>query len=534
MVRSRLALSLLLTGVLMACSPAPASGPLPLASEAPQAPSPSLDTPVAPSPAAPVPGPTAATRQLNGQVFGLDGQALPEGLVTAQSLDTTTPYVASATLDAQGRYQLPAPPAGGTTLALEASRPGHTPRRRVVTLRAGDTRVDFGGSSPEAAPFFLSPYPEITRVEPIPDDTWTARDHLRMSLRLSEPLAPESAARLAEQLRLLPANREAGGGRGATDLSLLDKRYPNPLKAIALAPWLLAPGEAFRKGSPARARASWDASGHTVTFTFDAPLLAAKRRARYQIALVGDGQPLKDLQGLPLGTGPTGELGSWPAAGEMLLGAFRDPDPELARVEGLVSDAPAGRWAATHDHASAFWLPEDNSPPRLLSVDVQTEGDDTVVLLQFDEPLVAHDGSPEGKRGLGTGAQAADLAGLTFLVGERGKLSTRQLRDGRASDAIAIDPQTTAHHGSSADDNRAFRFAASAFVAETTGAAVGRVALGVDPKQPHMLRLTLVGRPDFFDARIKAIAARVEGMSDPADNRRTAEGADSNLVEANL
>jgi hypothetical protein len=286
--------------------------------------------------------------------------------------------------------------------------------------------------------------------------------------------------------------------------------------------------------SSLRARVVWEPDGRAATLTFGGPLPTAGTRGRYQVLLVSDGRPLVDEAGRALGTGPGGTAtGGW-EAGHVVLGAFQAPDPDLAAVTGLEAGSRDARWAGTHDAALGFWVPGDTRPPRLVGVEVEEAGSDTSLRLTFDEPLVAFDGSEDGKRGAGTGQLAADLEGLAFLVAERGKLRPDALRDGRADEAVAVDPRAVATFGATGERNTAFRFAPAAFVPVGTPAPVGSVRLEPDADDPAVLRLTIVGRTAFFAPAIEGLAARVEGLQDPAGNRRRASLADGDVATATL
>jgi hypothetical protein len=218
----------------------------------------------------------------------------------------------------------------------------------------------------------------------------------------------------------------------------------------------------------------------------------------------------------------------------VVLGAILAPDPDLEAVTGLAAGSADARWAGTHDAAVGFWAPRDTAPPGLVAVEVEEAGSDTRLRLTFDEPLVAFDGSDAGLRGPGTGLQAADLAGIAFAVAERGKLRPEALRDDRAEEAVEVDPRVTTRLGSSGERNQALRFLPAAFVPEGDPAPAGSVRLAPDPTDPATLLLTLVGRAGFFDPALEAIALRVEGLGDPAGNRRRAALADDNIVTGTL
>jgi hypothetical protein len=403
-------------------------------------------------------------------------------------------------------------------------------------LGTGDVTLNFGGESGPGAVFFLVDRPEILSVSPALDEEWKTRDRLRYTVRLSHRLQAESEQRLAAALRIAPANSEAGGSRGgATDVTAAGRRYPYVRPLAGLAGYFLAPGDLFREDSTPRARLEWDAAGLEATLTFDAPLLTGFRRARYQAVLVSDGQPLRDATGRVLGTGPEGREGTWPREGDLIAGAFYSQDPDLAGVEGLPAGSTDERWAATHDHASAFWLTADTEPPRLERVEVRTVQRDTVIRVQFDEPLGAYDGSRLGAWGEGLGQAAADLARLTFVLGERGQLSLRPLEKLVESEVVTVDPTAVASYGGdSAERGQAFRFDTNAFTDSLNAAGVGRVYLAPDARDPFVLQLVILERPRFFHSDVRSLAVRAEGQGDPAQNVRRAGTADENIVTTEL
>ncbi|MEB3328892.1 MAG: carboxypeptidase-like regulatory domain-containing protein, partial [Candidatus Sericytochromatia bacterium] len=485
--------------------------------------------------ASPTPGPTgspspSAARTLTGEVRDLADAPLAGVTVTARSLEAATAFEGETRTGPEGRWSLAGLPPAGTMLEVWARGAGLTPRRRVVTVGEGATTLMFGGAGAGAA-FFLSDRPEVTAVEPLPDGELGAAA-VRLRLALSRPLAPESRARFAAALRLLPANDTAG--RGSTDLSRRPRSHPAALRPEAAAPWALQVDSRLSRRSPVRARVSWEAEGQTALLTFGGALPTGGSRGRYQLLLVSDGRPLVDEAGQALGTGPSGEArGVW-EPGQVVLGAFLAPDPDLGAVSGLPAASADARWAGTHDAALGFWTPRDDDAPTLVAVDHEEAGSDTRLRLTFDEPLVAFDGSDEGRRGAGTGLVAADLGGLGFLVAERGKLRLDALRDGRTDEAVVLDPRVTTRFGVSAERNTAFVFAPAAFVPVGDPAPPGSVQLAPDPADPTTLVLTLVGRSGFFDPALEGLAVRVEGVGDPAGNRRRRTLADANVVAGTL
>jgi hypothetical protein len=463
-------------------------------------------------------------------VRDLAGAPLTGVTVTARSLEATTAFEAAARTGADGRWKLDGLPPAGTMLEVWARGPGLTARRQVTTVGTGATALTFGGTGAGAA-YFLSDRPEVTAVEPVPDGELGAAA-VRLRLALSHALTPESQARFTAALRLMPANDAAA--RGSTDLSRRPRSHPAALRPEGLGAWALQDDSRLTRRSSVRARVSWEADGQAATLTFGGALPTGSARGRYQLLLVSDGRPLVDRAGRALGTGPGGEAASALEPGQVLLGAFLAPDPDLAAVTGLPAGSADARWAGTHDAALGFWVPRDDAPPDMVAFEIEEAGSDTRLRLTFDEPLVAFDGSDEGRRGPGTGLAAADLGGLTFLVAERGTLRPDALREGRAEEATVVDPRVTTRFGGSAERNTAFTFDPAAFVPAGDPAPAGSVRLEPDPSDPTVLLLTLVGRAGFLDPAIEAVAARAEGLGDPAGNRRRTALADANVVTGTL
>ncbi len=528
-----------LLAALLAVACAPAGGPPP--APAAPAPSPSAQPAATPSavatPAAtPTPAPAAtATAEpiatdIDGTVYDLAGQPVAGVRVTVRALGATPSFTGEATTDAAGRYAIAqAPPA--VDLEVQAQRAGWTPRRRLASVAGARQAIDFGGDEVTAAAFFLSPHPEITATEPLNGALYADPSRLTFSLTLSEPLDAANRERFEAALRLMPANREAGGGE---DLALNEDVYPLERLAKALGRYVIADGTAFRPLSAARAQVMWSADGRRATFTFNAPLLEHRTRAaRYQVVLAAGAEPIRDAEGLTLGTGPAGVLNSWPQAGGLVLGAFHSLDNRLRAIAGI-ADGPAARWAATHDNHAGFRLDNDGAAPRLLAARVQVQEGDTHLRLSFDEPLIAYDGTDEGLVATGTGQLAADLAGITFAVGERDDLADVRLDGELSGSEVVIDPRATATFGAEGERRREVGFAAGAFALSAAGEPDGTVTLALDERDPFTLVLTIHGRDDFFAEALREIKVRVEGLADPVGNARDEDEADDDVVTATL
>lgn len=518
---------------LSACAPVAPAPVTPVPSGGPSAMPASTVSPEPRVSLAPSASPSRLARTLSGFLWDDHQTPVSGGQVTVRSLDRDVEFEAQALSDASGSYKLDRLPPPGVTLEAVVSAPGWTTRRRVFTAGSGNARLNFGGEAGEDRLYFLSQRPEITAVSPVQDEEWTTREGFRFTLRLSHKLDVDSEARFANALRIVPANREAGGERGgAIDVSTLGRSYPFQRPLAGLAGYFLTPGDLFREDSPARASVEFDATGLEATLRFEAPLLTGFRRARYQVALVSDGQPLRAENKRVLGTGADGRENTWPPAGELILGAFFSRDPDVSSVEGLPSDSLDARWAATHDHVAPFWLAADTDVPQLERFEVRTVQRDTVLRLQFNEPMVAFNGTSRGSWGKGIGSVADDLSHLTFVVDERDKLSTQPLEKVVESDVVTVDPTTQANFGALAERGVPFRFAPAAFTSSLNAAGVGRVYFGPDARDPNTLQVVILERPRFFSDAIDAFAVRVEGVGDPAENVRRADHADDNIVTA--
>ena len=530
MIMRPLSRASLLTALLtLACTPtggppAPAPSPTPSAAASP-GPSP---TPT-PGAASPTPGavPTPPGVALVGQVLDQAGRPIAGAQVSARAVGEAE-SLAGAVTDAAGRYELSGLPLV-VDLTIEASSDGKTPRRQVVALVADRKALDFGG--PQAPAFFLSPHPEINATEPRPGTHLADPARLVYALSLSEALDAENRRRFEQAVRVLPASSEAGGG---DDLALLAGRYPLARSVLGLGNYLIGPASTFLDGG-ARPQVSWSADGRVATLRFAAPLLRHRSRsARYQVVLEAGEQPIRDAEGLTLGTGPSGALGSWPAPGELVLGAFWAPEAWPAPLTGLAEHSDEARWAATHAHQAAFTVAEDRLEPRLLEVELDERAGDTQLRLTFDEPLAAFDGSLDGARGAGTGLVAGDLGGISFAVGEREALQTTRLDGEREGDELLLDPRAATSFGADDERGREVFFEPGAFATSASGAADGTITLAPDGLDPAVLVLTIHGREAFFSRELREIAVRVQGLADPAGNRRGENLADENVVKGNL
>ena len=478
-----------------------------------------------------------------GMVYGAGGAALSGVTVKARSLDAKAPYAAEVKTDT-GSYVLNNVPSGAI-LEIVASKDGWTSRRRVGSFDSTDqdgNRFDFGAPDGDSAAFFLSDAPEIVGTTPADNGTNVDPTQVKVRLELSEALDAENRARFARALRLLPANDAANGGAAGTTTDLAageDAGYPRAVTvdgAATVAPYALRAGSTFMNDPTRVAAVEWDAAGKAATLTFDAPLLAsADEAAAYQVALVSGGtdQAIRDLAGRQLGTDAAGSQSAYPAAGDLVLGAFKARRLRLNGVDGLEAGSRAALWAATHDDVVRYELATDEQAPTLQGVRTVYIGQETRLELTFDEPMGAYNGTTGAFIADSLGDDAADLANFSFAVDESAEeLGDRKL-DGDA-DIVTVDPRTTLTWGTNAHHAREFRFDPAAFVATRAGAVAGSVLVEIDDRNPRKVWVAITERPRFFHAASAAIRARVEGIADPAGNEVRAKDADVALPVGSL
>ena len=493
----------------------------------------------------PLPSPKAVDPNkrvvVSGMVFGADGAALSGVVLTARSLDARAPFNAEVKSDT-GSYVLNNVPSGAN-IEIIAHKDGWTSRRRVGAFdstAADGNHFDFGadlGTGGDAAAFHLSPFPEVVGTTPAMNGTDVDASQVKVRLELSEPLDAENRARFARALRILPANDAANGGAAGstTDLALAeDAAYPRAVTVdgvAAVAPYALRAGSTFMNDPTRAASVEWDATGKAATLIFQAPLLASSDTpCAYQIALVSAGadQQIRDRDGLQLGTDATGATTAYPAAGDLVLGAFKARRLRLDDIAGLAAGSAAARWASTHDDVVRFETALDERAPSLTGVRAVYIGNDTRLELTFDEPMGAFNGTTGAFIAPSLGDDATDLAHFSFAVDE----SADELDDTRLEgelDTLTVDPLTATSWGDRAEQGREFRFAPAAFAASRAGAPAGSVVVEIDDRNPNKVWLVITERPRFFHPASSAIRARVEGVADPAGNQVREKQADQVL-----
>lgn len=431
--------------------------------------------------------------------------------VRIQSFHASAPF--DQTVEAQeGRYTVEGVPPG-VQVAISATKDGWTSRTRLVVLvpddKGGLPTADFGGpgssDDKEAPAFYLSDYPEISEVEPAPGTTLEGDRMPAYVLKLSEPLPEADRRRFAQALRLLPANRYASPRLLARDLS----GPAAPDYQVSDAAYMVAEGTTFLDPEE-QATVTWDAAGRIATFKPNVPLLASgDGAAQYQVVLAATGEVIRDAAGHALGMAFGGQRDIYSAEkGRVVHHAFRSP--ALANLTLAAGLSPAQRWAATHVSAAGFLLPRDKEAPTLVGVRMSRASERTRLHLTFSEPLVAYDGTTEGR--FTEGYQA--IANYSFAVAG----STEALADVHL-DGVPEAVLTGSEVGFGAETHELgdeFAFADADIALDT---ANGRTVVITLPS----------GR--LFDEAVRAIKVRATGVGDPAGNALDDDEADEqNLV----
>lgn len=495
----------LLVAVLAGCAPQTTGAP-PVASPSPAA-------SVGPSAAAPSGTPSVPdlvwqrAGKMTGSVYDENGQLLTEGVtVTATSLNPSYPY--AMTVEAQGgHYEVTGVPSS-VQIKVTATKVGWTPRSRLVTGPALDTPVvDFGApTDPQAAPFYLSNYPEVMAVEPAVDTP--VANVTQIKVMLSEPLDAVNRARFAEALRLVPANDFAAPDMSRPrDVSQQDG-VDLPFTAW---PYAIAEDATFDNEFETRATVVWDAEGRVATFHLPAPLITSNRGvATYNVVLAAKAtEKIVDTEGLPLGTNAEGRRGTSPAAdGVLIENAFLKPSLSLSAAD--LGASAEKRWALLHVPAARFSLLEDDERPRLQAVSAGVSDGDTRITLRFSKPLAAFDGTREGRRDAGLTA----LPRYTFMVSDSANELEAVPLKGEASVSLSAD---------TVDFDRSAEF-------ELSPAAGNAIEVELDPAQPAVLRLVVRDNTRLFASTVRAIKARAEGVQDPTGNMLNEAEVDANTV----
>lgn len=473
------------------------------------------------------------TLSVSGTVYDLEGAPVDKATVTVNSLDNTQPFTATVST-ISGSYVVRGVPEG-LTVEIVASRSGWTSRRRTAAFDAAglSSVVDFGGppgaDDREGAAHFISRYPEIASITPAADSAELSRDLQSLVVKLSEPLDADNRKRLEDGLRLLPANGVAAPGRGvglARDLT----QEPDGRNWLPASEWAyaIAKGVTFLGDTATKAEVTWNSAGDEATFAWKAPLAVGKDEgAKYQLALSAGATRIVDAEGLQLGTDKDGNQTAYPAEGNLVHHAFREPNLAL----GGSNPTPAKRWANTHSLSVGFRLVRDAQAPKLLSISQARVGENSRLELLFNEPLTVFDGTTKGYADASVAGEAI-MGHLHFAVAKRADLLNNLTLNGKAADAVVWNPQTQATFGSNSEQERAFRIDATAFssLAPSAETTVGKVCVTSDPLNPSKLLLHFIGRPNIFTTEATHIRVRAEGIADPAGNRIEKSQADSDQI----
>jgi hypothetical protein len=504
---------------------------------------------------------------LSGTVYDEAGAVVDGGIVKVTSLDASVPYTAS-TATSRGSWVVNNVPEGAN-VEIVATKDGWTSRRRIGAFQTqanAKNVVDFGGETDAAGvAYFISDYPEIAAVDPGYDVTDVDAGSVGYKLTLSEPLDAANRIRFAEAVRLFPANSFAApendgtsGGAGYADLSdqkiavtaatsQLDRPVdpdpgqgyrpaappnhpvagvqpmaPNPL------PWdySIKEGTTFLGDANTRASITWDDTGTVAKLSFAAPLVADHaHQARYQVGLVAAGPTVRivDAHNLQLGLDARGSQVSYPIAGSLIHATVKDPDLAL---EQLGQATGATRWIATHQDAARFAVKAESEAPRLLAVAYAANvGNSSRFELTFSKPLAGYNGRAGGHVGDAI-RTATVLDELSLAMSDRpGGTAGVNLKGGQVG--LALDPDAGRFGaGSQLEQEFRLRGGASAALpfgeeiraAEGDATKAGRYLLAVNPANPRMLFIYIVGRTNVFDPRVVELKVRAPGISDQAGN----------------
>jgi hypothetical protein len=505
-------------------SGAPSAAPTTGASEAPSA-APSADGSAAPSaaPSVAVSAPPASGKTVivSGTVRNEKGATVDAATVTVTSLDASVPYTATVqTTD--GSYVVNNVPEGANVEVI-VTKDGFTSRRRVQSFQQSATGqkniLNFGTQEEggDGAAYFISDYPEIASTTPAHDDKGIDPTKLSFKVVLSEAIDEDSRDAFEKNFHIFPTNSEAGGASEADIEGQEDSGGDGNItqdSATGLA-YVLREGNTFLGSSTNKVKASWNAAGTEVTYTFDGNLQTDDNdAAEYQAALFAiTTDKVEDAKGNMLGTDDSGAF-KMPAEGDLIFNTFRDPD------------LSGNTWAATHKSAIAFELQTDETDPKLTGVEVVEDDQDLRIELTFSEPMAAYKGSGVAN----IDPSVFSLANYSFMLGEKsGDLSNEDL-EGTTND-FAFDRSFT-----TADAKDEFIFTTPTDFAtngDLDANATADIAIEVEPDAPSQVNIWIRGGSDLFDG-FRAIKARVVGVKDPAGNNITDTDADKNLASATI
>jgi hypothetical protein len=396
----------------------------PMPSEQPWVPRPSPTPPWVRASAAP---PSGATLILSGTVYDDRGRTVDAATVSVRSLDASVPYEATVTT-VSGSYVVNNVPEGAN-VAVTVTRDGYTTRRRIGSYArpapGARNTVDFGGTAEDAAAYFISDHPEIASTSPAHYDRGQDSTGLSFRVELSEPLDEANMAAFERAFAIVPTSDTSSITPAGTPFPPFDvarqEGLGQSLENITAArfAYTLREGDSLLGSSVNAMRATWNARGNEVTFTFDGGLKAHDNDpAGYQAVLLAPASPIVDGEGNMLGTNARGAF-SAPPAGTLLCNAFRDPDPYY--------DGEAGEaWAQTHTSSVPFELGVDATAPELQGVAVVSEGADLRLELTFSEPMAAYAGSGKAY----VRPSVLSLYNYAFMLGARSSDIANEALDG--------------------------------------------------------------------------------------------------------
>lgn len=516
--------------------------------------------PTSPMPTSSGPAPSGKSVILSGNVYDEEGATVDGALVTVKSLDASVPYSATATSQA-GSWVVNNVPEGAN-VEIVATKDGWTTRRRVGSFQQQATGkrnvINFGAAGGEAEEgdddvtgeaYFISDYPEIVATTPADESTDFDSTKVSFKLTFSEPLTEDSRENFEDVFTVLPASEEAiEDGSDFVDLETEGEDDSDEIDdlditfAIGSFEYNLQEGDAFLGSSRTKMTASWNSEGTEVTFSFGGALLADDNEtAKYQMALVVEdaADEIEDEDGNQLGTPASGRLDGAYVANGLIHNAFKEEDLSIDSTNTTGDD----NWSFTHDTVSNFEVREDDTTPKLTSVDVTEEGESSRIELVFSEPMAAFGTGGDGIYGEGL----FEIENYTFAVGEdNGDLDDVELEGNEEADVTAgldIGAETAIENIGGTDSNFEEEFffndasnAVEVDQDESIDALEGtatEIFMELDEDNPNTLFIWFVDLPNFFDG-VNEIKARVEGVQDPAGNEIEEADADANVVEAGI
>jgi hypothetical protein len=405
---------------------------------------------------------------LQGKVYDETGALVQGATIHVRSLSSQVKF--DSTVETTGGTYVVNNVPTGAQIEITATKPDWTSRVRVESLLAtsnATNTVNFGGpaSDPQdsrGAAYFISSFPEIVSASGNYDGA-----KLVYTIKFSESLDADNQRRAENALSI--TSPDPNGGfitirKGTTFLN--DKIL---------------------------AQAAWDATGTTLTFTFEAPLLGDKNdKKTYTLTLVrGEGEDLiKDKQGNVLGL-------IAPNAGS----AYAEPFKLTSLTLSNESTAQA-RWAATHTGSGSFNVPKDDQAPKLVSLTttpiVVNGVDNTRFVLTFNEPMRVY------PQATGFSSTVQTLSNYVFALSDR------------SMESVDMNATVNATVNTSSDVtfNTPFRFGAG------SGATVS--FSDTDPKV-----VSVIVPRSVIPTTAKFAKVRLDNVQDPAGNSISLAGANA-------